>query len=150
MRNAWPTVASLNVAQQLAALKHLYPEGTGRLGPGSLVWEMMIQPSVFSRPYQARIEYRQEHIPGTRITDPNLRLLAGDRKIPHLYNQVGDPLCLFYVPAREWNSSMPIAKTIVPWSCEWLFHFEAWLHSGEWDGGGIHQSVNQSAFARVP
>lgn len=73
-----------------------------------------------------------------RLLQPTIRELAGDRKLPHVFRGVGDPLCLFYAPAREWNSSMLIARTIVPWTCEWLFHFEAWLFTGKWDGGGVH------------
>ena len=31
---------------------------------------------------------------------------------------------------------MLIADTIVPWTCEWLIHYEIWLATGEWHGGG--------------
>lgn len=80
----------------------------------------------------------------TRALSPSLRSLSDGRKPPHVFNEAGDPLCLFYAAAREWNSSMLIARTIVPWACEWLLHFEAWLFTGEWDGGGIsHEPVNQ-------
>jgi hypothetical protein len=72
------------------------------------------------------------------VITPRLRSLAGDRKIPHVYAEKGDPLCLYYPPANEWNETMHLAETIVPWACEWLLHFEAWLFSDEWDGGGIH------------
>jgi hypothetical protein len=29
-----------------------------------------------------------------------------------------------------------IADTIVPWTAEWLVHYEIWLVTGEWYGGG--------------
>jgi hypothetical protein len=30
----------------------------------------------------------------------------------------------------------------VPWTCEWLFHFESWLFTGEWEGGGTtHEPI---------
>ena len=31
---------------------------------------------------------------------------------------------------------MSIADTIVPWTAEWLVHYEIWLVTGEWYGGG--------------
>jgi hypothetical protein len=31
---------------------------------------------------------------------------------------------------------MSIADTIVPWTAEWLVHYEIWLMTGEWYGGG--------------
>jgi hypothetical protein len=33
---------------------------------------------------------------------------------------------------------MPLAKTIIPWIYDWLFHYEIWLATGDWTGGGIH------------
>ena len=33
---------------------------------------------------------------------------------------------------------MTIAKTILPWTSEWLVHYQLWLATGEWHGGGIH------------
>ena len=36
---------------------------------------------------------------------------------------------------------MFIADTIVPWACEWLLHYEIWLATGEWHGGGEHPSA---------
>src|ERR1051326_7503210 len=74
--------------------------------------------------------------PQVPLPFPGPRGLAGGRKPPHVYPGPEDPLCLFYPAAREWNSSMLISRTIVPWTCEWLFHFEAWLFTGEWEGGG--------------
>ena len=33
---------------------------------------------------------------------------------------------------------MPLANTIVPWVADWLYYYEVWLFTGEWEGGGIH------------
>ncbi len=145
MRARWPKAQSLNVAHQLLDLQRLYPQGAGRLVKGRLIWRCDLRPSAFSREYFAEIDYRLGRFPTTRILKPVPRELAGGCKPPHVYADPGDPLCLFYAAAREWNSSMLIARTIVPWTCEWLFHFEAWLFTGEWDGGGIsHEPGGQS------
>jgi hypothetical protein len=138
MRPRWPKVPPLNIAHQLCDLQRLYPDGVGRIVCHRLVWQGQLKPSAFSRKYLVKIEYQEAHFPTTMVLQPMLRELAGDRKIPHVFHNTGDSLCLFYAPAREWNSSMLIARTIVPWTCEWLFHFEAWLFTDKWDGGGVH------------
>ena len=138
MRSRWPKAPSINIARQLIELRRLYQDGSGRIDGDHLVWQGQLKPSFFSREYIAEVEYQEGTFPIARILEPSIRKLAGDRKPPHVFNGVGDPLCLFYAPAREWNASMLIARTIVPWTCEWLFHFEAWLFTGEWDGGGVH------------
>ena len=62
-----------------------------------------------------------------------------DKELPHVYSQKEQRLCLYYPRGRcAWNSSMGIAKTIMPWTSEWLFFYELWLATGEWLGGGIH------------
>jgi len=141
MRARWLKPPPLNIALQLMDLQRLYPQGVGRISHDRLVWRGKLKPSAFSREYSVQIAYQTSHFPETLVLQPTIRELAGDRKVPHVFPGVGDPLCLFYAPAREWNSTMLLARTIVPWSCEWLFHFEAWLFTDQWDGGGIHLSA---------
>lgn len=57
--------------------------------------------------------------------------------LPHTF--FGDELCLYY--GNDWEEHTPIAKTIIPWASEWLYHYEIWLFTGEWTGGGIHPGV---------
>ena len=38
---------------------------------------------------------------------------------------------------------MNIAETIIPWASEWLLHYEIWLATGEWQGGGIHPDISK-------
>jgi hypothetical protein len=65
------------------------------------------------------------------VLDPPLD--AGHReRLPHVYSE--DRLCL-YTPG-EWNGSMFIATTIIPWAAEWLFHYEVWKATDRWTGGG--------------
>ena len=48
-------------------------------------------------------------------------------------------LYLYY--GDEFNLSMYISDTIVPWAVEWLFYYEVWLRTGKWQGEGIHPVV---------
>ena len=138
MHSPWPKQKPLNAAKQLLHLRALYPDGMAQIIRTKLLWRNIFRPSAFSREYRVQIEYQCGEWPRTRVLSPSLRALAEKRKIPHIYPLPGDPLCLFYSHAREWNPSMVIAKTIVPWACEWLLHFEAWLFTDVWEGGGIH------------
>lgn len=138
MLPAFPRLKTLNAAEQKFGLEVAFPDGSASLIQTKLFWQQVVRPSPFSRAYLIRVEYQPGMAPIIRVLSPNLRLLAGDRKIPHVYPMPGDPLCLYLAAAKEWTSAMSLAKTIIPWACEWLFHFEAWLLTNKWDGGGVH------------
>ena len=40
----------------------------------------------------------------------------------------------------EWNPTMLLSRTIVPWASEWLLFYELWVITGVWLGGGIEHS----------
>lgn len=149
MQSRWPNPQPLNVARQLGDLKRLYPDGHGRLVSNHLIWQYHLKPSAFSRTYLIQIEYYLGTYPEVLVLNPRPRDLAGGRNPPHVYSGLGDPLCLFYPAAREWDSSMLISRTIVPWTCEWLFHFEAWLFSGKWEGGGTSHPPESEGSAKA-
>lgn len=69
--------------------------------------------------------------PEVVVLDPPLDVPEG-RSLPHVFP--GDRLCLHY--PGEWDDSMLVATTIVPWASEWLLHYEIWKSTGEWHGGG--------------
>ena len=101
-------------------------------------WMGVIVPTAVSPQYVVNVVYRAGRHPETYVRKPILACRAG-QGLPHVYSQKEQKLCLF-VPAggKEWNSSMSIASTIVPWASEWLFFYEVWLATGRWLGGGVH------------
>ena len=112
--------------------------GTGVLRPGRLTWSYEASPTPLGRLYLVRINYRQGRTPNAFVVDPDLTALAGDRRLPHVYEQKPTRLCLYLPRAGEWTGWMRIDHTIVPWVYLWLFYFEEWLVSDEWKGGGVH------------
>ncbi len=66
------------------------------------------------------------HILSPKLTD------LPDKDVPHRFE--GGNLCLHY--NGEWDPTMLISETIIPWASEWLLHYELWLATGEWLGGG--------------
>ncbi|SDA99870.1 hypothetical protein SAMN02927914_06761 [Mesorhizobium qingshengii] len=81
------------------------------------------------------------------VLEPDIQLLAGERKLPHVYR---DPLrlCLHLPKAHEWVGSMRLDQTFVPWIATWLFYFEEWLVSDEWKGGGEHPDPDSREVIR--
>lgn len=138
MATKYPKKKSLTVVQQAAALRHLYPESKCSAHLNRLSWAGVLQPTAMSREYKVSVDYHLGKSPRTHVVEPILFVPAGEH-LPHVYSQKEQRLCL-YSPFgnAEWNSSMCIARTIVPWASEWLFYYELWLATGKWLGGGIH------------
>ena len=52
-------------------------------------------------------------------------------------------LCLYRT--GQWVSGDLLVETIVPWTSEWLMHYEFWRATDEWLGsGGDHTSMEGS------
>lgn len=117
-----------------------FPDAVCRIQSDGLFWQGRIQPSDESREYVARIQYRHFGIPKAIIIRPNLLYLVANsakprRNLPHVYREPDDPLCLFF-GEEEWNASMLIADTTIPWVSLWLRFFELWLVTNTWEGSG--------------
>ncbi|WDE02378.1 hypothetical protein [Thalassomonas actiniarum] len=142
----------IGIGEQYMALKRYCPGTVVIIDNDKTVqWEGILKPTPFSREYRVVIKYTLSHPPVCIVKDPDLSALAEDRKIPHTYqNQTGikgTQLCL-YLPVikkknkvSEWQPTMFLADTILPWASVWLFYYEFWLHSGVWDGGGVEHDV---------
>jgi hypothetical protein len=133
------------VELQLAHLKLRNRSGNGRMHRGRLTWRWSAQPTPISRTYQARLECDENGHPEVFIDSPDIRLLAGGRKVPHLYSQERRRLCLYLPSSGQWNTGKLLANTLVPWVSLWLLYFEEWLWSDDWKGGGEHPADTDEA-----
>ena len=133
---------ALTAAQQYVLLKASSAcQGAGILRAGRLEWRYAASPTPLSRSYDIRMTFSQGTSPATFVDAPDLLLLAGGRPLPHVYSEDPVRLCLFRPGRLDWNHSMQLDRTVVPWTALWLFFFEDWLSSGEWKGGGVHVSA---------
>lgn len=140
---------SLTVPQQYLGLSsNPICAGAGRLAVGTLSWRFPMMPTLLSRTYAVRIDYRLGGDPKVYIENPDLTVLAAGRRLPHVYNQSPTRLCLYLPGSGEWEAWMRLDQTIVPWIALWLFYFEDWLHSDDWKGGGEHPADRQAARPR--
>jgi hypothetical protein len=117
--------------QQFLALRALPMTSSASIRCGQVTWEGNFQPTPLSRTYRVRINYRPPRRPRVTVVSPRLEVPRG-RHLPHVFP--GERLCLCY--PEQWSATQPIAHTIVPWASEWLLHYECWLATGDWRGGG--------------
>jgi hypothetical protein len=82
--------------------------------------------------YLVRIRQRHGQQPQVTVIEPHLELHSNATSLPHVYP--GDELCLFY--PGQWRPDTLLSTSIVPWTAEWLMHYELWLVTGHWTGGG--------------
>ncbi len=140
----------LTVVQQAYALRALYPESQGTVRRGVLDWTGVLVPTPVSVSYTINVIYRKGWGPKTYVLTPTLELFPG-KQLPHVYSHEEQRLCLYYPRSgEEWNESMSIASTIVPWASEWLLFYELWFATGDWLGGGIHIDAKEEDPKKAP
>jgi hypothetical protein len=131
----WTKQKAINLAFQQLALRRQFPNGRCWINRSELTWVGTLTPCQLTLSYVVRLRYKLNGSPRVDILDPGLQRRDG-QKAPHLYE--GDLLCLYLPRTGEWDRSMLLGNTIIPWASEWLLHYEIWLATGEWCGGGMH------------
>jgi hypothetical protein len=119
----------LTIAQQALGLRSVFPDTKPVMEHGRLSWKVRLQPCELSRIYTVQIIYVCGRYPVIRVLDPQLTATETGF-LPHTYKD--QTLCLH--DAGQWAEHMLIVDTIVPWTAEWLLHYEVWLATGEWLG----------------
>jgi hypothetical protein len=127
----------VSLALQQGLLQEAFPNSRAQIRRSQLIWEGFLTPTSLSKSYLVKLVYKIGGGPRITVLNPKLQRRDGV-KPPHLYS--GGCLCLYLPGVNEWAGYMLLVDTIVPWISEWLFHYEIWLATGEWCGGGIHPS----------
>lgn len=102
-----------------------------------------MRPTEVSAIYHIGLRYRLGTSPEVRVLAPSLTTRDGNPNIPHMYGQ--ERLCLYLPGNGEWSASMPLGRTVIPWTAEWLFYYELWHATGEWLGGG-HETMPSGPY----
>lgn len=123
--------AARSLAQQAFALRGTFPHASATLTPTVLDWTGDLKPTPLSRTYTVRVVYRPGRYPHVTVERPTLEPRPGE-SLPHVFND--GSLCLHL--DEDWTSNMLIVDTILPWTSEWLIHYEIWKFTGTWYGGG--------------
>lgn len=144
--NFYQNKKGIALALQMRAIQEKYPKCiiSYKIQKATLQCKQRIKPTEKSREYIVTIEYKIGNSPEVFLI--NQRLIKTKEDIlPHCYKQdfmssekECIKLCLYYPRRGEWDSSMFISDTIIPWAIEWLYFYELWRMTGEWYGGGEH------------
>jgi hypothetical protein len=130
---------------QEGKLKSIYPNSTiSRNRENNLKWIGIIRPTPLSKEYEVNLIYGKDKGVDVYITKPKeLMLYNGKKELPHVYSTKKQKLCLYYPKYREWTVEQLYTDSIIPWTSEWLMHYELWLITGIWNGGGKHPPKNK-------
>ncbi|MGO1597092.1 MAG: hypothetical protein ACTHW8_10845 [Sphingobacterium sp.] len=136
MGNYRTKAKKLTVLEQYVALKRYYPNASMDSDFRTyLIWEETLRPSPLSKEYLIKISYKTGEHPKVFVVEPMpLKLATESSRLPHVYNHHEQHLCLYL--GAEWTSYRSIAYFVVPWTIDWLYHYELWLVDGNWKGGG--------------
>jgi hypothetical protein len=146
----------LSVGEQDRKLRASFPELRLTLDADWIgVWEGPLKP--ISQTYRVRIRYfRRRQFGEWWLENPYISVTvlypplgidprSTGEKVPHVYRLGYRPefpaLCLYDPGQYQWNPDEYIADKIVPWAIKWLWHYELWLATGEWHGGGRHPEL---------
>lgn len=149
----------LPLRAQVGAMAQRWPQfQVSRPGDQLITWSGDLQG--LERSFRITVEYgipkqgdqaMYRLMPVVRVQHPSLVLnpkAEEEAPLPHVYpDRENDyrlsPLCLFDPEAGEWDHSMKIAHTTIPWAARWLACYEIWEATGRWVGGGRHDGSKE-------
>jgi hypothetical protein len=135
----------LTLPQQALGLRSVFSGARLTLKSDRLTWTGHLQPCDLSRTYTVQITYTPGRYPALRVLAPELKATENGF-LPHTYDN--GTLCLH--DAGQWDATMLIVDTIVPWAAEWLLHYEIWLATGEWSGDRGPGTMLQDHYDDLP
>ena len=138
-------MSRISLIHQAGALRSYFPDSNiTRKGDIELTWVGTVTPSPLSSTYTLKLHYKYNDGAKVYVIDPKPLQLAESKKVlPHVYSTPEQQLCLYYPSDNEWNAGMYYVKTLIPWACEWLVHYECWVATGDWHGGGRHPETEE-------
>lgn len=128
----------LSLAAQASGLRHQYPNGTTVAGRDDIGWRGELSPDAFGRTYDIEMHYRRDDKPDVWVRAPDLHAFTAGRRLPHVYDQKEQRLCLYVPGCGFWRPDRSFSQTILPWTCYWLRLFEMWLVTDTWHERGVH------------
>ena len=126
-------ITKIPIGIQKAQIRNKFQNGIfkGTTKSNSFIFEWNIAPTPFSKSYTIQLRYKNSS-PNVYVVAPMpLEVFDKGKKLPHVYNHKEQRICLYYPKNNEWDPSMYLADTIIPWASEWLFHYEIWLSTGK-------------------
>lgn len=107
----------------------------------------IVQPTPAHGVYSVGVRYSWGMEPRVGVLEPPLRPRRARERIPHTFGP--DEPCLYVPGTRQWDASMLLATTIIPWLNEWLWFYESWRVTGCWQGGGADHNADGTPVLSV-
>ena len=86
---------------QALQLSRAFPTARVSLRSGLLTWDAETVPHPGAYRYDLRMTYRLGERPRVRVLDPDLKGVAFGKRVPHLFSQIEQTLCLHYHGIRR-------------------------------------------------
>ena len=128
----------LSIPAQAIGLRSEFPNGVTTVARNEIRWRGELSPDEYGRIYDIEMCYRRNDRPQVWVRAPDLHSLADGRRLPHVYSQREQRLCLYVPACGFWRPSRALCRTILPWTCYWLRLFEMWLVTDTWHELGVH------------
>lgn len=109
--------APLSIGQQVWAMNRRFPGFA--FERKTMSWYGTLQPTDESPDYRIKVTYRIPRSPQVWVMRPSI-----DPEAKHRYDDRS--LCLHYPKDDDWQPGFFLAKTILPWTAEWLYYYEVW------------------------
>ena len=123
---------------QEVTVRSLFPKSRiTRHWEDEFIWVGELQPTPLSNTYKVKLHYKRGKFIKISVIEPKLKLAKGKLVLPHVYSTPKQELCLYLPNNNEWDAGMLYIHSLIPWASEWLYHYEIWVGSGEWHGGGV-------------
>jgi len=109
------------------------------------VVEVKLRPDILSREYDIKIVHEIGKTVSVYVVNETLQIAKNRKKLPHVFDNKLQKICLYSADGGRWDSTKSIASTIIPWASEWLYYYELWLIDGIWRGGGHDEYANENS-----
>jgi hypothetical protein len=127
--------------EQLMELKKKYVVEKNNLKHNSFSCQLLVRPTPLSIEYTLKVVFEPDQkVPfSVYVVNPKpLKLAEGATRLEHVYDNQKQRLCLYRPGKKQWDWSMLLSETAIPWAIEWLYFYEIWVSTGKWLGGGEH------------
>jgi hypothetical protein len=119
-------------------LRRVFSSGITTVRRDEITWRGDLSPDDYGRTYDVELRYHRHANPAVWVREPDLHALTGGRRLPHVYSQAEQKLCLCVPGCGFWRPDRALSQTVLPWTCYWLRLFELWLVTDTWHEHGVH------------
>lgn len=133
--------------EQLIELKKKYVVEKNNLKHNSFSCQLLVRPTPLSIEYTLKVVFEpDQNVPfSVYVVNPKpLKLAESATRLEHVYDNQKQRLCLYRPGKKQWDRSMLLSETAIPWAIEWLYFYEIWVSTGKWLGGGEHPPQKES------